>query len=58
MAKTTPPKAAPAPEFDTEVANRLRDPFEVSPASNGGCGLKRYEKNWPCTCNKPGFTRQ
>lgn len=27
MVKTNP-KAAPAPEFDTEVANRLRDPYE------------------------------
>jgi phage gp29-like protein len=29
MAKT-PPKAPPAPEFDTEVANRLRDPYETN----------------------------
>lgn len=30
MAKTNPPKAVPAPEFDTEVANRLRDPYETN----------------------------
>ena len=30
MAKTNPPKAPPAPEFDTEVANRLRDPYETN----------------------------
>jgi phage gp29-like protein len=29
MAKA-PPKAPPAPEFDTEVANRLRDPYETN----------------------------
>lgn len=30
MVKKTQPKAAPAPEFDTEVANRLRDPYETN----------------------------